>query len=142
MIASYRTIIKHRTAEHSRVLHAVAEDSVPVLMHCAAGKDRAGLSIAITLLALGVEREAVVADYLESNAKHRRYKVHRSSSHASAYSPEVMDLLSPLFDARAEYLQAAFETIDETWGDVDTYLDKGLKVTPEVRSRLRDRLLD
>ncbi|WP_326574523.1 tyrosine-protein phosphatase [Streptomyces sp. NBC_00481] len=142
MIASYRTIIKHRTAEHSRVLHAVAEDSVPVLMHCAAGKDRAGLSIAITLLALGVEREAVVADYLESNAKHRRYKVHRSSSHASAYSPEVMDLLSPLFDARAEYLQAAFETIDETWGDVDTYLEKGLKVTPEVRSRLRDRLLD
>jgi protein-tyrosine phosphatase len=142
MIASYRTIIRHRTAEHSRVLHSLAEDSVPALMHCAAGKDRAGLSIAITLLALGVEREAVVADYLESNAKHRRYKVHRSSSSASAYSPEVMELLSPLFDARAEYLQAAFETIDETWGGVDTYLEKGLKVTPEIRGRLRERLLD
>ncbi|MGJ5830993.1 tyrosine-protein phosphatase [Streptomyces ossamyceticus] len=142
MIASYRTIIKHRTAEHSNVLHALAEDSVPALMHCAAGKDRAGLSIAVTLLAVGVEREAIVADYLESNAKHRRYKVHRSSSSPNAYSPEIMELLSPLFDARAEYLQAAFDTVEETWGDVDTYLEQGLKLTPTSRELLRERLLD
>lgn len=142
MIASYRTIIKERTAEHSQVLHALVEDSVPALMHCAAGKDRAGLSIAVTLLALGVEREAIIADYLESNAKHRRYKVRRSGSDASAYSPEVMELLSPLFDARAEYLAAAFETIDETWGGVDAYLEQGLGLTPELRERLRERLLD
>ncbi|MEV5887305.1 tyrosine-protein phosphatase [Streptomyces sp. NPDC052020] len=142
MIDSYRTIIKERTAEHSRVLHALAEDSVPALMHCAAGKDRAGLSVAVTLLALGVEREAIVADYLKSNAKHRRYKVRRSSTSASAYSPEVMELLSPLFDARAEYLSAAFAAIEETWGGVDTYLERGLGLTPQTRERLRERLLD
>ncbi|WP_405975178.1 tyrosine-protein phosphatase [Streptomyces sp. NBC_00988] len=142
MIASYRTIIKERTAEHSQVLRSLAEDSVPALMHCAAGKDRAGLSIAVTLLAVGVEREAIVADYLESNAKHRRYKVRRSGSSASAYSPEVMELLSPLFDARAEYLTTAFETVEETWGGVDAYLEQGLGITPEIRERLRERLLD
>jgi protein-tyrosine phosphatase len=142
MIASYRMIIKERTGEHSRVLHALAEDSVPALMHCAAGKDRAGLSIAVTLLALGVEREAIVADYLESNATHRRYKVHRSNTSASAYSPEVMELLSPLFDARAEYLAAALEAIEETWGGVDPYLERGLRLAPETRERLRGRLLD
>ncbi|WP_437049226.1 tyrosine-protein phosphatase [Streptomyces sp. enrichment culture] len=142
MVDSYRTIIKERTAEHSRVLHALAEDSVPALMHCAAGKDRAGLSVAVTLLALGVEREAIVEDYLKSNAKHRRYKVRRSGTSASAYSPEVMDLLSPLFDARAEYLAAAFDTIEETWGDVDTYLARGLELAPRTRERLRERLLD
>lgn len=142
MIASYRMIIKERTAEHSRVLHAIAEDSVPTLMHCAAGKDRAGLSIAVTLLAVGVEREAITSDYLESNARHRRYKVQRSGSSASAYSPEVMELLSPLFDARAEYLTAALETIEDTWGGVDAYLERGLRLAPETRERLRDRLLD
>jgi protein-tyrosine phosphatase len=142
MIASYRTIVTDRTAEHSQVLHALAEDSVPALMHCAAGKDRAGLSIAVTLLALGVEREAIVTDYLESNAKHRRYKVRRSSSSAAGYSPEVMELLSPLFDARAEYLTAAFDTVEETWGGVDAYLEQGLGITPEIRERLRERLLD
>lgn len=87
MIGSYRTIVKERTAEHSHVLHALAEDSVPALMHCAAGKDRAGLSIAVTLLALDVERDAIVADYLESNATHRRYKVRRNGSSEAARSP-------------------------------------------------------
>ncbi|MFJ5838167.1 tyrosine-protein phosphatase [Streptomyces shenzhenensis] len=142
MIVSYRSIITERTAEHSRVLHALAEDSVPALLHCAAGKDRAGLSIAVTLLALGVEREAILADYLESNAKHRRYRVHRSGSADTAYTPEVMELLSPLFDARAEYLAAAVETIERTWGDTDAYLEQGLGLAPGTRERLRERLLD
>ncbi|MFE3634620.1 tyrosine-protein phosphatase [Streptomyces cellostaticus] len=142
MIASYRTIVTDRTAEHSRVLHALAEDSVPALMHCAAGKDRAGISIAVTLLAVGVERDAVVADYLESNAKHRRYKVRRNGSPDSAYTPEVMELLSPLFDARAEYLQAAFGSIEATWGGLDAYFAQGLGLTSRTRERLRERLLD
>ncbi|MFJ6071328.1 tyrosine-protein phosphatase [Streptomyces sp. NPDC093065] len=142
MVGSYRLIMTERTAEHSRVLHALAEDSVPALMHCAAGKDRAGLSVAVTLLALGVEREAVVEDYLKSNATHRRYKVRRSGSAASAYSPEVMELLSPLFDARAEYLAAAFETIEDTWGGVDAYLEQGLRLSPGTRERLRERMVD
>ncbi|WP_394428904.1 tyrosine-protein phosphatase [Streptomyces sp. SGAir0957] len=142
MITSYRAIISERTAEHSRVLHALAEDSVPALMHCAAGKDRAGLSIAVTLLAVGVERDAIEADYLESNAKHRRYKVRRSGTTADTYSPEVMELLSPLFDARADYLRAAFETIEETWGTTDRYFEEGLGFAAADRDRLRERLLD
>ncbi|AGS72982.1 tyrosine-protein phosphatase [Streptomyces collinus] len=142
MVASYRAIVTQRTAEHSRVLQALAEDSVPALMHCAAGKDRAGISIAVTLLAVGVEREAVVADYLESNAKHRRYKVRRAGNPDTAYTPEVMELLSPLFDARAEYLSAAFAAIEETWGDLDTYFEQGLRLTPAARERLRERLVD
>jgi protein-tyrosine phosphatase len=120
----------------------MAADSVPALMHCAAGKDRAGLSIAITLLAVGVERDAIEADYLESNAAHRRYKVRRSDSSPDAMSPEIMRLLSPLFEARVEYLDAAFETIEQIWGDTETYLTEGLKVTPEIRERLRAHLLD
>ncbi|MFI1395636.1 tyrosine-protein phosphatase [Streptomyces sp. NPDC020681] len=142
MSASYRTIIKERTGEHSRVLHALAEDSVPALMHCAAGKDRAGLSIAVSLLAVGVERDAIEADYLKSNDPHRRYKVKRKDDSPSSMSPEVMELLSPLFDARADYLRAAFETIEQTWGSTDRYLTEGLKVGPQTREKLRERLLD
>ncbi|MFE4533836.1 tyrosine-protein phosphatase [Streptomyces scopuliridis] len=142
MIDSYRTIITTRTAEHSRVLHSLAEDSVPALMHCAAGKDRAGLSIAVSLLAVGVEPEAIEADYLKSNDPHRRYPIRRSDNSPAGMSSEVMELLSPLFDARAEYLAAAFETIEKTWGTTDRYLTEGLGLAPETRERLRARLLD
>ncbi|MER5891218.1 tyrosine-protein phosphatase [Streptomyces sp. NPDC001941] len=142
MSDTYRVIVRERTADHGRVLRALAEDSVPALMHCAAGKDRAGLSIAVTLLAVGVERDAIEADYLKSNDPHRRYKVRRSSSAADAMSPEVMELLAPLFDARAEYLGAAFETIEETWGSTDRYLSEGLGLDDAARERLRERLLE
>ena len=89
MSDSYRKMIVGKTAEHSRILHAMAEDSVPALMHCAAGKDRAGLAIAIALLAVGVEREAIEEDYLKSNAPHRRYRVQRSSTAPDASSAAV-----------------------------------------------------
>jgi protein-tyrosine phosphatase len=142
MIDSYRTIITERTAEHSQVLHALAEDSVPALMHCAAGKDRAGLSIAVSLLAVGVERDAIEADYLKSNDPHRRYKIRRGDSSPDAMSPDVMELLSPLFDARAEYLAAAFDAIGQTWGTTERYLAEGLRLAPETRERLRERLVE
>jgi protein-tyrosine phosphatase len=57
-------------------------------------------------------------------------------------SPEVMELLSPLFDARATYLAAAFEQVVQTWGSTDRYLEEGLKLSPARRERLRERLLD
>ncbi|MFF3323870.1 tyrosine-protein phosphatase [Streptomyces sp. NPDC002889] len=142
MIASYRVIIEQRTTEHSQVLHALAEDSVPALMHCAAGKDRAGLSIAVSLLAVGVERDAIEADYLKSNDPRRRYLVRRKDDSPAAMAPEVMELLSPLFDARAEYLAAAFDQIERTWGGTERYLSEGLGISPETRERLRARLLD
>ncbi|WP_228973911.1 tyrosine-protein phosphatase [Streptomyces sp. DH12] len=138
---AYRSIIAERTAEQSRVLHALAEDSVPALMHCAAGKDRAGLSVAVALLAVGVERDAIEADYLKSNDPRRRYRVHRSDSSPTGMSPEVMELLGPLFDARAEYLATAYATIEEHWGTTERYLTEGLALDGATRERLRHRLL-
>ncbi|MER6912179.1 tyrosine-protein phosphatase [Streptomyces sp. NPDC000594] len=141
MADSYREMVVERTGEHSGLLHSLADDSTPALMHCAAGKDRAGLSIAVTLLAVGVEREAIEEDYLKSNDPHRRYRVRRRDSSPAALSPEVMELLSPLFDARIEYLRTAFDAMDQAWGGVEGYLTRGLGLSPATRERLRERLV-
>ncbi|MEE4544114.1 tyrosine-protein phosphatase [Streptomyces sp. V4-01] len=145
MSGAYRKLILERTDEHRRMLALLTEPqdpAVPALLHCAAGKDRAGTSVAIILLALGVRRSAIEADYLESNARHRRYKVVRGDgSTGAAIDPEVRDLLSPLFEARVEYLRTAFDTIEERWGSVDRYLEEGLGLTAERRERLKERLL-
>ena len=145
MAASYRKLILERTGEHGRMLaelSAPEDPAVPALLHCAAGKDRAGTSIAIILLALGVERSAIEADYLESNARRHRYKVVRGDgSSGTAIDPAIRKLLGSLFEARVEYLRAAFDTIEERWGSVDAYLEDGLGLTPERRERLKERLL-
>jgi protein tyrosine/serine phosphatase len=44
-------------------LRAIAGTSGAALVHCAAGKDRTGVIVALALSAVGVRREAVVADY-------------------------------------------------------------------------------
>jgi protein-tyrosine phosphatase len=41
--------------------------AAPALVHCTAGKDRTGLTIALLLELLGVPRAAIVADYVASN---------------------------------------------------------------------------
>jgi protein-tyrosine phosphatase len=142
MTAAYRTLILERTAEHGRLLRMLAEESMPALLHCAAGKDRAGTSVAVVLLALGVHREEIEADYLLSNERHRRYRVQRGKHAEPATAPEVTELLSPLFEARAAYLAAAFDTIDEHWGSTDRYLADGLGLTPRHRERLHALLLE
>lgn len=48
----------------AKVVGEVARDETPVLVHCSAGKDRTGLSVALILRLLGVERDRVVADYV------------------------------------------------------------------------------
>ncbi|MFF7728756.1 tyrosine-protein phosphatase [Streptomyces sp. NPDC008001] len=141
MAETYREVVRGRKAELGHVLHALAEDSVPALMHCAAGKDRAGLSVAVTLLALGTERDVIEADYLESNALHRRYRMRRAPETTGPEDREIAQLLSPMFEARAEYLRAAFDEIDATWGSADRYLTDGLGFAPAARERLRERLL-
>lgn len=143
MINSYRRIILDRTAEHARLLEELAEgEGLPALLHCAAGKDRAGLSVVVVLLALGVEPSAIEEDYLASNAHHRRYRIRRGEENAAPPSGEALELLNPLFDARSEYLATAMETIAETWGGPDRYLADGLRCGPDRRERLRELMLD
>lgn len=44
-------------------VRTIATSEGPVLVHCAAGKDRTGVVVALALSAVGVRPEAIVADY-------------------------------------------------------------------------------
>lgn len=143
MVGSYRQLIVERTGEHAALLRELSEgEGLPALVHCAAGKDRAGLSVMVILLALGVVPEAIEADYLASNALHRRYRVRISGDRSPAHSAEALALRAPLFEAKVEYLQAALGTIATTWGDTDRYLTEALNCGSDRRERLRELLVD
>src|SRR5690606_26221954 len=61
--ALYRTILADHGAQLGLAIRAVAQADAPVIVHCTAGKDRTGLVVALSLLALDVPLEDVVADY-------------------------------------------------------------------------------
>lgn len=61
----YLAMLERRRAWLAGVLAQLA-DGLPALVHCAAGKDRTGVVIALVLDLVGVDHELVVADYRQT----------------------------------------------------------------------------
>ncbi len=94
----------------------------PALVHCTAGKDRAGFASAMILSVLGVPRETVMEDFLLTNhythsATERQLLMIKVFSLFRADT----DALRPLFGVEPAYLDAAFQAIDSSYGDFDSY---------------------
>jgi protein-tyrosine phosphatase len=93
------------------VRRLAAADAGPTLVHCAAGKDRTGVLVALVLDAVGVERDAVVADYALSaermEALFRRWT-------AASGEPMPADLTPHL--PRAEAMAAVLAHLDDEYG--------------------------
>ena len=90
-----------------------------LLFHCAAGKDRTGIVAALILAALDVDEAVILEDYLISNVvAEKKYAMQIELVPSSRY----------LYEARPEYLQAAWKRIRRDHGTVETYLRHALKV--------------
>ena len=63
--AFYRAIVDQADG-HLATLVATVADGAPVLLHCAAGKDRTGTTVALLLDLIGTDPETIVADYLRT----------------------------------------------------------------------------
>jgi len=67
MIDLYRVLPAWMTPRLRGIVSRIAQGDVPVLVHCAAGKDRTGIAVALLLAVLDVPRETIVEDYLLTN---------------------------------------------------------------------------
>lgn len=65
----YRGFLADNRAGVKRVFGILADaKDLPVLYHCASGKDRTGIVTALVLMSLGTPRDTITADYLKSRA--------------------------------------------------------------------------
>ncbi|WP_380878620.1 protein-tyrosine-phosphatase [Sphingomonas sp. DBB INV C78] len=108
------------------------------LYHCTAGKDRTGWATAVILTLLGVPRETVMADYLASN-EYLRAKNEATITSVAKMMPR--EKLEPVLGVRAEYIQAAFDEVEKSYGSFDAYLKDGLGLDGEEINALRTRYL-
>lgn len=126
MSANYLNILE---LSSGLVLHAVraitADDALPAVFFCAAGKDRTGVLAAVILGALGVGDEDVVADYVASGDAIVQI-IGRLG--ASPGSPAMYRELPP--EHFAPYARTMWTVIDRVrtgYGSFDGYLrSKGL----------------
>jgi protein-tyrosine phosphatase len=62
-VALYRRWLREHPTQIVEAVTVAVRAEAPVLVHCAAGRDRTGVVTALLLRAAGVRRDAVVADY-------------------------------------------------------------------------------
>lgn len=125
-----------RPEAHAAIMalaEAIVADRGAVLVHCAAGKDRTGWTVATLLRAVGVGEAEILTDYLLSNDAVAQLR--------STLKDEFGDELpAAVLEVREEYLRAGVASSKELHGDFDTYLT-AIGFTPSLRERLRDRLV-
>ncbi len=128
----------------TRYFQALADAEGPVLIHCAAGKDRTGVLAALTHHLVGVHKDDIVEDYLLTNNPER----------IAARAPMVAELIAAetgrtptdaairaAIGVEPHYLDEAFRAITAEHGEIDAYLEQVLAVGPALRGRLEARLL-
>lgn len=139
MIRSAAKLVTERRAPYARFLEGLAEpDACPALFHCSAGKDRAGWAGSVVLLALGVDEEQVVEQYLLSNRDLEGNVERLRTEQAVAWEGALL----PLLEVRVEYIESSLETLRREWGSFDAYLHEGLGISDAQRAQLAGNLLE
>jgi protein-tyrosine phosphatase len=136
VIHQYRSFVTEGQAQYREALRVLLDaERFPLVIHCTSGKDRTGFAIALILAALGTPRETIVRDFLLTNDYRRDLSVLFSSA-TRAGVPEM------LTSARPEYIEAAFAQIDESYGNVETYLAQALGIDAPARQHLIEILTE
>jgi protein-tyrosine phosphatase len=140
MTDSYRAMPEAFAPTIEEIAAALASDRAPVLVHCAAGKDRTGVVCGVLLLAVGVPYDAVERDYLMSNRHYGPQRIAEGIMRLTGSEPdrEAVEALA----VRPEYLRAAVAGIDARYGSLAAYLEACAGLGPRERAELRDALLE
>ena len=117
-------------------------ENLPVLIHCSAGKDRTGVVSNLIQQMMGVPHDVAMNDYLITNQNMDTYNadVMRRLSKL-AYFGVPWKMYVPLFDARRDYLNAAFAQIKEEFGALENWMRNGLKFFEKDHAALVNVLL-
>jgi protein-tyrosine phosphatase len=130
---SYRNYVRRDTNTFRALFSHLLDDRAPLVIHCTAGKDRTGFACALILHALGVPDDIIAEDYLLTNRFYRR--------DPSSGTDLPDDVRQAIGSVHATFLAAAFETIAEEYGKLETYLTDALGLGAGERAELQRRYL-
>lgn len=142
MVVTYQGIHEEQADAFTELFRRIAAGELPLLFHCAVGKDRTGAAAALLLTLLGVAPEAVMADYLFTRHSVARSHADARTALASAGAVVQDEVLAPIIGVDETYLAAMFTSIDATYGSVFQYAARALAVDDERLEAIRANLLE
>lgn len=116
----------------------ISEPNNVVIEHCRGGKDRTGFGTAVILIALGVDEETVISDYLLTNKYNQSRNKRRMLQYEQYTSNQnVLNYLASAMTTRKEVIVAGLEKMKEVSGSLENYLIEELNVTSVELERIR-----
>jgi protein-tyrosine phosphatase len=141
MTRFYIGLVERRAEQLGRAIRVLADrNRLPALVHCAAGKDRTGILVALVLSALGVPDDQVVTDFAMTGV----LRPNRINTYAHMFiqadrDPEVARVL---FESPAESMSALLTYLSTEYGGTLSYLRERARLGDEVIADLRSALIE
>jgi len=133
----YLGYLEERPEEVTGALRSIATAEGAAIVHCAAGKDRTGVVVALALTAADVRPEAIVADYMAT--ADRIDAIIERLSRSKTYAEDVTSRPVRAHLPRPETMRAFLEQLDVRFGGLPRWLAAHGFADDEL-SRLRAKL--
>jgi protein-tyrosine phosphatase len=122
MCGHYLGYLDNRPEEVTGALRSITTAPGAAIVHCAAGKDRTGVVIALALTVAGVAPEVIVDDYVATND--RLEAIVGRLSRSRMYTGDVNSRPVRAHAARAETMAAFLEQLGARYGGLPRWLDE------------------
>jgi protein-tyrosine phosphatase len=117
-------------------------ENLPMVIHCTAGNDRTGAASALILLALGVDVETVIEDYLLTNI----YLLDFKEKILLMYKSQLDDIgyknMDYMLSTQQEFLKSSIENISKIYGNFDKYFREDINLTESEQNLLCEMYLE
>ncbi len=150
MANMYPHILDDQKQNYTAMFDRMVNKDGGLLFHCTAGKDRTGISAALILTALGVDRQTVINDYLATNiyldptALQPKDSGNVNPEHAAMmkfFASLPQDMVQPLMGVTQPLIEAAIDAMEAKHGSVLEYIKQELDVSDEDIAELRAKYL-
>lgn len=125
LLKANRTFVKEFSEEFKEYVRLISDrDNLPLVFHCAAGKDRTGFAAMLFLSAMGVSRKDIVENYMDSNMYNKEYI--ELITNMMAERGFNTDALGAVLKVEESYINTALDIIDNEYGGPVNYLKEVL----------------
>ena len=124
---------------YKRMFEDIVAGNMPILFHCSAGKDRTGIAAILILLALGVDEETAMYDYMLTNEYRKEYiESFKKDFPLTKLDGELAGMLLAYEGVTYTNADYSLKRIKEKYENYDEYFEKEYNLDKDALQRLRD----
>lgn len=144
MLGGFRHLPIQQGVAYAEMFRRLAVGDAPMVFNCAAGKDRTGGAAALVLMALGVPRETILADFaMTARAVDLRRIMRKPGRKQSGPRYDLLpdEVRGAIAGSPPFYIAALLDEIDMRFDGIEGYLSE-LGITAADHAAIREAVLE